>query len=134
MTKVKSFESALNAFIDEVNRYGVVPELARFLQMCPAEHKEEFRELAAVFLAIKMSGASQGSGQLGEQSVRRAVAKTMDEIRARGNLPCTERGKPAGYAVNFRRSDISQDEEERIHHELEKFRRELMEEGSDDDT
>jgi len=134
VNNVKSLESALNALIDEVNRYGVVPELERFRDMCPAEHGDEFRELAAVFLAIKMVGASHGSGQLRDLQIRRSVDKALSAAVKTGDLSSVERARHLGRAANFRAGDLARDANRRVREKLDEFVQELMEEDSDDET
>ena len=134
VNNVKSIGSALNALIDEVNQYGVVPELERFRDMSPAEHQDEFRELAAIFLAIKMSGASHGSGQLRDRQIRRSVDKALSAAVKTGDLPSVERARHLGYAANFRAGDLARDANRRVQEKLDEFAQELMEEDPDDET
>lgn len=134
MNNVKSIGSALNALIDEVNQYGVVPELERFRDMSPAEHQDEFRELAAIFLAIKMSGASHGSGQLRDRQIRRSVDKALSAAVKTGDLPSVERARHLGHAANLRAGDLARDANRRVREKLDEFARELMEEDSNDET
>lgn len=134
VNNVRSLDTALNALIDEVNRYGVVPELERFCDMCPAEHEDEFRELAAIFLAIKVIGASQGSGQLRELQIRRNVGKALSKAIETGDVPCVESVRHLGHAANFRAGDLARDANRRVREKLDEFAQELMEEDSNDET